>query len=109
MYQPHEGETIYVDNIRLSAKPQAGTPFLPDEISPPHKFKVLGSDREAIDASDLADQLKDQFIRPKDQTIEEVEVDIRAAVREPPFQGASAGGLVGLPRRPERLRSGQSG
>jgi len=79
IYQPHEGESITVDNIRLSTeKPQTVAPFDDALAVPPGKYRVLGTDLEVRDANELADTFKDKWVKPEDRTVEQVEADVRA-------------------------------
>ena len=86
IYQPHEGETITIDNIRLSTeKPRTVSPFkdpcsegLLKPFVPAGRYKVLGTDLEVRDVDDLADRLKDKWVKPENKTVEQVEGDIRA-------------------------------
>jgi hypothetical protein len=75
MYQPHKGESIYVDNIRLTTR----------KVPPPAatQFTVAGTDwtfsatnsAQAVIA--LGKKLKDRWVRPTPRTIEEIEDTFR--------------------------------
>jgi hypothetical protein len=71
MYTPHDGESIYVDNIRISTA---------KEEPPPAKtqFKVLGTDWDVSGVQELGKKLKDQWTKPTPRTVEQVERDFRA-------------------------------
>jgi hypothetical protein len=79
MYNPHQGESIYVDNIRLStaklAQPKAIT-----------RFPVLGTDLvvsgEISGVRELGQKLKDRWTRPSKKTLDQVESDFRALYDE---------------------------
>jgi hypothetical protein len=80
MYHPHEGKTIFVDNIRLTKEPLAApTPFVDDiTLAPAGKFAVLGTDLRAASVNDLAEQLKDKWVKPADVTVEAAEAGVWA-------------------------------
>ncbi|HUU42572.1 MAG TPA: DNRLRE domain-containing protein, partial [Planctomycetota bacterium] len=86
MLNPREGETIIVDNIRLSAERPATTTSFNDALAgpvrknaaPEGQYRVLGTDLEVKDVDDLADRLKDTWQKPDDRTVEEVEAAFRA-------------------------------
>ena len=71
MYNPHKGESITVDNIRLS------TDRLPADKRTV-SFKVLGTDLTATGVADLAKQLKDRWTPPAEKSIDVVEAEFRA-------------------------------
>lgn len=75
MYQPHDGEVIYVDNIRLSAKKDTTPPVKPE-------FKVLGTDLVVANVQDLGKKLADRWTKPEPQTVEQVETAFRAKFAE---------------------------
>lgn len=86
MYNPREGESITVDDLRLSTdRPEAVSPFT-DALSlatgkylvPAGRYKVLGTDLEVKDVDALADKLKDQWVKPEDKAAAELEADFRA-------------------------------
>jgi hypothetical protein len=76
MYQPRDGESIYVDNIRLST----------EKLAPREKtqFTVAGTDwvlpgNSAADAViALGKQLKDKWVKPEPKTVAQVEDEFRA-------------------------------
>ncbi len=74
MYQPHEGESIWVDHIRLSTTKQ---------IEPPAatRFQVLGTDLEVSGVRELATKLRDDWKPPVPQTIGQLEAEFRALRR----------------------------
>ena len=79
LYQPKEGEVVFVDNIRLSTDTApAASPFTSTPLVPPGKYKVSGTDMEVKHVDELADNLKGQRAEPEDKTVEQVEADIRA-------------------------------
>lgn len=80
MYQPHEGEVIYVDNIRLSN----------EKLPPPAKreFTLAGANEtisgagsaEAVIA--LGKKLKANWVKPATQTVTQIEEELRAKYAE---------------------------
>lgn len=78
MLQPKEGEVVTIDNIRLlETKPKTTSPF--NTAPPPAHggYTVLGADLEVKDVDDLADKLKDSWVKPEDKGVEQVEADIQ--------------------------------
>jgi hypothetical protein len=86
MYAPHDGESIYLDNLRLTTQKDA---------SPPRKvrFTVAGTDWEVFGASrygvssaeaaiELGKKLKDRWTPPTARTVVQVEEDFRAHYAE---------------------------
>lgn len=75
MYNPHEGESIYVDNIRMSTSKEAKPP-------PLAKFSVAGTDLvvsgEITAVRELSKKLKDRWKKPEAKSLEQVEADVRA-------------------------------
>jgi hypothetical protein len=71
MYEPRDGEAIYVDNIRLSAEKEPA--------ASPTRFQVMGTDRSVADALELGKQLKAQWKKPVARTVEQVEADFAQA------------------------------
>jgi hypothetical protein len=82
MYQPHQDESIYIDNVRLTTK---------KETPPPANvvFKVAGTDwtlngRNSSGVSsaqaviELGNKLKDRWIRPEPRSVAEHEAELRA-------------------------------
>jgi hypothetical protein len=76
LYQPHDGETIFVDNIRLSTQ----------KLSPPPKtqrFTVAGTDQVLFGASsadaviELGKRLKDRWVKPEPRSVEQIETEFR--------------------------------
>lgn len=79
MYNPREGETITVDNICLSTeKSKATSPFNDALPVPAGGYKVLGTELQVKDINELAEKMKDQWVKPEDKTVEQVEADIQA-------------------------------
>jgi len=79
IYQPKEGESITIDNIRLSTeKPKTITPFDDALAVPPARYRVLGTTLEVRDVNALADTLKEKRAKPEDRTVEEVQAEVRA-------------------------------
>jgi hypothetical protein len=75
MYQPHEGEVIYVDNIRLSGKKESAPPAK-------NEFKVLGTDLVVVNVQDLGKRLADKWTKPDAMTVEQAETVFRAKYEE---------------------------
>jgi hypothetical protein len=75
MYNPHPGESIYVDNIRLS---RAKEP--PSKVGT--KFRVLGTDLVVSGARELGQKLKDRWTRPEKKALEQVEGEFRSLYAE---------------------------
>ena len=94
MIDPHEGEAIFLDNIRLSPEtPAATTPLHIDYVYSPgrdqvywpkleKKIPVLGTDLQVAHANDLGDKLKPQWVKPEDKTVERVEAEVKAQFEE---------------------------
>jgi hypothetical protein len=88
MYAPHEGETLYVDNIRVSTEvPQTATPphgehvYLGDkrQFYPKlGKIPVLGLGIEVDGVEEFGERMMKHWVRPQDKTIEQVEAEFRA-------------------------------
>ena len=76
MYNPHKGESIFVDNIRISTAKEAPTKAIT-------KFPVLGTDLvvsgEISGVRELGEKLKDQWRKPEKKTLAQVETEYRAA------------------------------
>jgi hypothetical protein len=80
MYQPHDGESIFVDNIHLSS----------EKIPAPAKrqFSVAGTDWTLTGASsadaviELGKKLKERWTPPEPQTVEQVEAAFAARFAE---------------------------
>jgi hypothetical protein len=76
MYQPHDGETIYVDHIRLSAEKAPAKAKRP--------FTLAGTDTVLSGASsadaviELGKKLKDRWVKPEAKTVDQVEAEFRA-------------------------------
>jgi hypothetical protein len=75
MYRPHDGESVFVDNVRLTT----------EKLPPPGKtrFTVAGSDLvlEGKSSADaviaLGKKWKDRWSKPESRTLEQVEADFR--------------------------------
>ena len=70
MYTPHEGESIYVDNIRLSTFKEVP----PMETT---KFPVLGTDMVVSGVRELGKKHKGRWTKPEMKTLEQVEGEVR--------------------------------
>lgn len=96
MYQPQKGQTLLVQNVRLSPEwpppKQLGwySPYNHDGYSTSvarefertgqtTKFKVLGTNQAVADLPELAKRLKGQWTKPAAKTIDEVEAEFKAA------------------------------
>jgi hypothetical protein len=75
-YSPADGETLYVDNIRLLKAKE--TPAAAAKVA----FKVLGTDLEVADVQELGKKLKDGWKKPERQTVAEAEAAFRARYDE---------------------------
>ena len=71
LYQPRMGESIYVDNIRLSPRKEAA-PIVKT------KFKVLGTDLEVSDVKELDQKLRAQWKPPAPKSLEQVEGEFKS-------------------------------
>ncbi len=76
MYDPQKGESIAVDNIRLT------TDRLRAAAGRPVRVQILGTDLNVLNLNDLARQLRDKWQQPVDKPIEQVEADFRAQFDE---------------------------
>ena len=72
LYQPHEGESIFVDNIRVSTTKEPP----PTTAKPP--FKVLGTDLTVTGVQDLSKKLAEKWTIPESQSAEQLEASFRA-------------------------------
>jgi hypothetical protein len=82
MYNPHGGESIYVDNIRLTTEKEAAT-------SSKVRFTVVGTDWELFGVSsatsnasanaviELGKKLKDRWTEPEAKTVAQIEKEVR--------------------------------
>jgi len=70
-YNPHPGESMEVDTIRLLREKTAAGPAAP-------KFKVAGTDLEVANVRDLGKLLKDKWTKPDSKTVDQVEAEFRA-------------------------------
>lgn len=75
LYRPAAGETIFVDNIRLSSQ------RLPSAVLKKTDFKVLGTDHVVGDVQELGKKLASQWEEPAPQTVEQVERDFQATYK----------------------------
>jgi len=96
MYEPRDGESIYVDNIRLSdSYPEAttayrymnptvagGKAFFYPWFPKPDRFSVLGTDWSLYDMDALTDKHKGSWKKPEPKTLEQVEGEFRARFDE---------------------------
>jgi hypothetical protein len=71
LYNPHEGETLNVDNIRLSTAKEEPPKFVA-------RFSVLGTDLEVSGVRELGQKLKERWTKPANQTLEQVEGDFKS-------------------------------
>jgi hypothetical protein len=88
MYAPHVGESLYVDNIRVSAEaPQTATPPHGEHVAPGGnvrfypklgKIPVLGLGIEVASAAEFGKRMMDQWVPPQDKTVEQVDAEFRA-------------------------------
>ncbi|HKI18830.1 MAG TPA: DNRLRE domain-containing protein, partial [Isosphaeraceae bacterium] len=88
MYAPHEGETLLVDDIRVSTEaPRMATPYLGEHVAPGdnlrfypklEKIPLLGLDTPVANCAELAKRMADKWVRPEDKPIERVEADFLA-------------------------------
>ncbi len=88
MYAPHKGETLMVDDIRVSSDaPLKATPYLGEHVAPGdnlrfypklEKIPVLGLDAPVANCAELAKRMADKWVRPEDKPIEGVEADLLA-------------------------------
>ena len=72
MYQPRDGESIYVDNIVFSGQPSAAKPQIT-------KFQVLGTDMVVESVQELGKKIEKDWIKPKEQTLDDIEAALNAA------------------------------
>ena len=81
IYQPQKGESITIDNIRLSTeRPKSTSAYHDSPPWPKEGFKVAGTDLVVKNAEDLGDKLKlkDTWVKPEEKTVEQVETEVRA-------------------------------
>ena len=96
MYEPREGESLCIDNVRLvDSYPEATTacrymnptvaggqaffyPFFPK----PDAFRVLGTDWELYDMDALTAKLRPSWTKPEPTTLEQVEAAFRTRYEE---------------------------
>jgi hypothetical protein len=75
MYRPHDGESIFVDNIRLTTAKESPVQFKT-------QLRVLGADLVVADVQELGKKLKDRWTKPEPKTIEQVEAEFKAKYDE---------------------------
>ncbi len=80
MYNPHEGESLLVDSVRLAAA-EAPAPG-GDYMGGKPQFNVLGTNLVVSDVSDLGRKLKGQWVQQKCRTVDQVESEFRARYEE---------------------------
>jgi hypothetical protein len=71
LYNPREGEVLYINNIRLS----------PVKEDPPKvitKFAVLGTDLEVSGVRELGQKLKNRWTKPENKPLEQVEDEFKS-------------------------------
>jgi hypothetical protein len=128
MYAPKEGESIFVDGIRLSTETPTDTsaysymnvhymgevraeaPFFPGLD---RKIRVLGTDWELTKVTELGDRIQGQWTRPVKRSVEEVEADFRRQYED--LRKAHPRAVMAIlrdgekgydPARPERIYDG---
>ena len=126
LYNPRQGESLYIDNIRLSKLwPAQATPFrernccLAGERIPlfprlDRKWKVLGADMEVADPMELARKLKDKVVGPaRSLTMADAEAQFKSKCDDLKKDHPNAvmaifrDGLKGFdPRDPEKVYDG---
>jgi len=92
MYEPRDGEAIFVDNIRLSSEKEPATPAA--------RFQVVGTDRTVADALELGKQLKAGWTKPAPRTVDQVEADFREAYEK--FKRANPRAVLAIFRDGEK-------
>jgi hypothetical protein len=80
MYRPHEGESIHIDNIRLSgqklpARPKTQFTLAGTDI-------VLSGETSAQAAIELGKKFQDRWVAPEGRTIEQIEAEVQARYAE---------------------------
>jgi hypothetical protein len=73
MYSPHDGESIYVDNIRLTTAKEAPAPVAT-------KFTVAGTDLVVSGVRELGQKMKARWAKPEPKTLAQVEAEFRATI-----------------------------
>lgn len=71
VYRPAEGETIYVDNVRVTSVKE------PTPAASKTEFAVLGTDLTVKNVQELGKKLADKWSKPEDQTVDQVEAAFR--------------------------------
>lgn len=87
LYDSIEGESIFVDNIRLSKnRPDAkDIPLSQERDYMPTRgqlFEVMGKDYKVKDFAELADRLKGSWKKPKERSVQEVETSFLEKYRD---------------------------
>jgi hypothetical protein len=72
LYAPHPGESIWIDNVRLSTRKEK-------EPEAKREFRVLGTDWTVTGVIELGKKLKDQWTPPAPKTVDQVEAEFRAS------------------------------
>jgi hypothetical protein len=75
MYNPHDGETLYVDDIRLSTAKE-------EPAKAVTTFRVLGTDLEVSGVKELGQKLKERWTKPENKTLEQVEGEFKSLYDE---------------------------
>jgi hypothetical protein len=75
MYQPHKGETIYVDDIRLSKD-------APEIKKQETQFKVLGTDLVVKDVAELLKTKRHAWVKTEPRTVAQIDADFRTKLDE---------------------------
>jgi hypothetical protein len=76
LYSPAEGETVYLDNVRLLTAKETPPAAAKTE------FKVLGTDMTVSGVQELGKKLKEKWVKPEPKTLDQVEADFRARYDE---------------------------
>jgi hypothetical protein len=76
LYSPAKGETIYVDNIRLST-----AKLKPAPVEKP-LFQVLGTDWKVTGVQELGKKLAKEWTKPVEKTVAQVEAEFQAQFTE---------------------------
>ncbi|MBN9120398.1 MAG: DNRLRE domain-containing protein [Planctomycetes bacterium] len=76
VYSPHDGDTVFIDNIRLLAKKEPTHPPVKTE------FAVLGTDLKVSGVQELGKKLADKWKEPPATTAADAEAAFRARFAE---------------------------
>jgi len=85
MYNPHEGESIYVDNIRLTARKEVPAPAKVRFTVAGTDWVLTGSQKDVASAEavrELGKKLKDRWSRPEARTVAQLEEEFRVQYAE---------------------------